>query len=170
MNLTFPEEYSKSSSDDEIDTGLSGRSYECIFCKRGFSTAQALGGHMNIHRKDKARNKPTFPLSTSSEIPLSQYYPFSPVGNNNTNYYSSTSTIPEGADHAITNNHHHQVYFPATASHVLQYNEVLCVEKQQDHWRQQRNLSYPFCVVGKIKDKFEDKDGLDLELRLGRHP
>ncbi|XP_073284610.1 uncharacterized protein [Primulina huaijiensis] len=36
------------------------RFYECLFCKRGFDTAQALGGHMNIHRKDTARrNKPT---------------------------------------------------------------------------------------------------------------
>ncbi|KAI4322111.1 hypothetical protein L6164_021831 [Bauhinia variegata] len=34
-----------------------GRSYECTFCKRGFSNAQALGGHMNIHRKDKAKLK-----------------------------------------------------------------------------------------------------------------
>ncbi|XP_009596834.2 zinc finger protein 11-like [Nicotiana tomentosiformis] len=29
--------------------------YRCSFCKRGFSNAQALGGHMNIHRKDRAR-------------------------------------------------------------------------------------------------------------------
>ncbi|XP_040381604.1 zinc finger protein STAMENLESS 1-like [Oryza brachyantha] len=27
--------------------------YECTFCKRGFTNAQALGGHMNIHRKDR---------------------------------------------------------------------------------------------------------------------
>ncbi|CAI9778754.1 unnamed protein product [Fraxinus pennsylvanica] len=32
-------------------------SYECIFCKKSFSSAQALGGHMNIHRKDKAKLK-----------------------------------------------------------------------------------------------------------------
>lgn len=32
-----------------------GRFYECNFCKRGFTNAQALGGHMNIHRKDKDR-------------------------------------------------------------------------------------------------------------------
>ncbi|KAK1426991.1 hypothetical protein QVD17_15673 [Tagetes erecta] len=30
-------------------------SYTCTFCKRGFSNAQALGGHMNVHRKDRAR-------------------------------------------------------------------------------------------------------------------
>ncbi|XP_012850154.1 PREDICTED: transcriptional regulator TAC1-like [Erythranthe guttata] len=29
--------------------------YRCSFCKRGFSNAQALGGHMNIHRRDRAK-------------------------------------------------------------------------------------------------------------------
>ncbi|KAM0867537.1 hypothetical protein ACQ4PT_041924 [Festuca glaucescens] len=29
--------------------------YNCTFCRRGFPTAQALGGHMNIHRKDRGR-------------------------------------------------------------------------------------------------------------------
>ncbi|CAM0949000.1 unnamed protein product [Alopecurus aequalis] len=27
--------------------------HECSFCKRGFTNAQALGGHMNIHRKER---------------------------------------------------------------------------------------------------------------------
>ncbi|KAL6871446.1 hypothetical protein ACP4OV_014275 [Aristida adscensionis] len=31
--------------------------YECSFCKRGFTNAQALGGHMNIHRKDRGGGK-----------------------------------------------------------------------------------------------------------------
>ncbi|KAI3678272.1 hypothetical protein L6452_37559 [Arctium lappa] len=49
-------------SDDAIDTvqernTTTGRSYECTFCKRGFTNAQALGGHMNIHRKHKAKLK-----------------------------------------------------------------------------------------------------------------
>ncbi|KAL0920501.1 hypothetical protein M5K25_009641 [Dendrobium thyrsiflorum] len=39
---------------DDDNTGIH-RSYLCIFCKRGFCTAQALGGHMNIHRKDRAK-------------------------------------------------------------------------------------------------------------------
>ncbi|CAF2091634.1 unnamed protein product [Brassica rapa] len=34
------------------------RMYECTFCKRGFTNAQALGGHMNIHRRDRL-NKAT---------------------------------------------------------------------------------------------------------------
>ncbi|GAB4830501.1 hypothetical protein Ancab_020212 [Ancistrocladus abbreviatus] len=32
------------------------RSYDCVFCRQGFTSAQALGGHMNIHRKDRANN------------------------------------------------------------------------------------------------------------------
>lgn len=31
------------------------RSYFCSFCKREFKSAQALGGHMNVHRRDRAR-------------------------------------------------------------------------------------------------------------------
>ncbi|KAH6769899.1 hypothetical protein C2S52_014702 [Perilla frutescens var. hirtella] len=31
------------------------RSYICSFCRREFRSAQALGGHMNVHRRDRAR-------------------------------------------------------------------------------------------------------------------
>lgn len=31
------------------------RSYPCSFCRREFRSAQALGGHMNVHRRDRAR-------------------------------------------------------------------------------------------------------------------
>ncbi|XP_024994821.1 transcriptional regulator SUPERMAN-like [Cynara cardunculus var. scolymus] len=31
------------------------RSYTCTFCRREFQSAQALGGHMNVHRRDRAR-------------------------------------------------------------------------------------------------------------------
>ncbi|XP_076959090.1 zinc finger protein 11-like [Bidens hawaiensis] len=33
------------------------RAYTCTFCKRQFRSAQALGGHMNVHRRDRARLK-----------------------------------------------------------------------------------------------------------------
>ncbi|XP_062073279.1 transcriptional regulator SUPERMAN-like [Humulus lupulus] len=31
------------------------KSYTCSFCKRQFKSAQALGGHMNVHRRERAR-------------------------------------------------------------------------------------------------------------------
>ncbi|CAA0836374.1 Probable transcriptional regulator RABBIT EARS [Striga hermonthica] len=50
------------------------RSYSCTFCHREFRSAQALGGHMNVHRRDRARLKqqpdpPVFPNPNCPEIP-----------------------------------------------------------------------------------------------------
>ncbi|EEF42428.1 transcriptional regulator SUPERMAN [Ricinus communis] len=39
------------------------RSYTCTFCRREFRSAQALGGHMNVHRRDRARLHQTPPGS-----------------------------------------------------------------------------------------------------------
>jgi hypothetical protein len=36
-------------------TSWPARNYTCSFCKREFRSAQALGGHMNVHRRDRAR-------------------------------------------------------------------------------------------------------------------
>ncbi|PRQ34216.1 putative transcription factor C2H2 family [Rosa chinensis] len=48
----------ENSGDQQVTSQVAAaKSYECTFCKRGFSNAQALGGHMNIHRKDKAKLK-----------------------------------------------------------------------------------------------------------------
>uniref|UniRef100_A0A7N0UXP7 C2H2-type domain-containing protein n=1 Tax=Kalanchoe fedtschenkoi TaxID=63787 RepID=A0A7N0UXP7_KALFE len=58
------------------DLGI-GRSYECVFCKRGFTTAQALGGHMNIHRKDRAKPRLNHPSSSSLNHELSNNLGFS---------------------------------------------------------------------------------------------
>ncbi|CAH1438594.1 unnamed protein product [Lactuca virosa] len=44
------------------------RSYSCSFCKREFRSAQALGGHMNVHRKERAKLKHTVNLTSSATI------------------------------------------------------------------------------------------------------
>lgn len=41
------------------------RSYTCTFCRREFRSAQALGGHMNVHRRDRARLHQTQPPTSS---------------------------------------------------------------------------------------------------------
>ncbi|KAL8039344.1 hypothetical protein ABFS82_10G029000 [Erythranthe guttata] len=43
------------SSGGETTNNITTTSYSCSFCRRGFSNAQALGGHMNIHRRDRAK-------------------------------------------------------------------------------------------------------------------
>lgn len=40
------------------------RSYTCTFCNREFRSAQALGGHMNVHRRDRARLRESPPWET----------------------------------------------------------------------------------------------------------
>ncbi|XP_010262486.1 PREDICTED: transcriptional regulator SUPERMAN-like [Nelumbo nucifera] len=47
------------------------RSYTCSFCKREFKSAQALGGHMNVHRRDRARMRQSPPW----EVQCSQNKP-----------------------------------------------------------------------------------------------
>lgn len=42
------------------------RSYTCSFCKREFRSAQALGGHMNVHRRDRARLRSVQSPTTTS--------------------------------------------------------------------------------------------------------
>ncbi|XVF76667.1 hypothetical protein PTKIN_Ptkin13bG0285200 [Pterospermum kingtungense] len=43
------------------------KSYTCSFCRKGFANAQALGGHMNIHRKDRAKLRES---SEENTVPL----------------------------------------------------------------------------------------------------
>ena len=44
------------------------RSYSCSFCRREFKSAQALGGHMNIHRRDRAKLKQSLSLHNKTDL------------------------------------------------------------------------------------------------------
>ncbi|XP_042498836.1 transcriptional regulator SUPERMAN-like [Macadamia integrifolia] len=60
------------------------RSYTCSFCKREFRSAQALGGHMNVHRRDRARLRQSPPWDGEGSE-------FNPNPNPNPNCTSSSS-------------------------------------------------------------------------------
>ncbi|CAL1379022.1 unnamed protein product [Linum trigynum] len=47
------------------------RSYSCSFCGREFRSAQALGGHMNVHRRDRAMLKHSPSPTTATHPPSS---------------------------------------------------------------------------------------------------
>ncbi|XP_075491293.1 zinc finger protein 10-like [Primulina tabacum] len=49
------------------------RSYSCSFCRREFRSAQALGGHMNVHRRERARLKQSPTISSSTDRVAANY-------------------------------------------------------------------------------------------------
>ncbi|XP_027069185.1 zinc finger protein 10-like [Coffea arabica] len=59
---SYGESWEEQAFAEDAAGGLGGctwppRSYTCSFCRREFKSAQALGGHMNVHRRDRARLK-----------------------------------------------------------------------------------------------------------------
>ncbi|XP_061370792.1 transcriptional regulator SUPERMAN-like [Gastrolobium bilobum] len=59
------------------------RSYTCSFCRKEFKSAQALGGHMNVHRRDRARLRQSPPTDQGQD----------PLLNLNLNPNCSTSSL-----------------------------------------------------------------------------
>ncbi|MFS8012809.1 putative transcription factor C2H2 family [Helianthus anomalus] len=61
------------------------RSYSCSFCTKEFRSAQALGGHMNVHRREKAKLKQTAPQSENHNdqktlcTPAALFFPSKPA-------------------------------------------------------------------------------------------
>lgn len=78
------------------------RSYSCSFCRREFRSAQALGGHMNVHRRDRARLKQTLISSPNTDDILDVHNSTSPASNivNVASTFSaSSSTRVSALDH-----------------------------------------------------------------------
>ncbi|KAG6785823.1 hypothetical protein D5086_004383 [Populus alba] len=169
----------------EHSTGISWpkRNYTCSFCKREFSSAQALGGHMNVHRRDRARLKqlPSWffdcPKPTSMSNPKPLPYPS-----------SKFSPYP---DHT----HDHSLLSPFLASFSSpSYPEKKSIVECSRSINSTRKISDTRAVVGvgELKKNFvqdgdqlkvsrtsgiisldlemrceDPKEVLDLELRLG---
>ncbi|XWS46938.1 hypothetical protein CRYUN_Cryun14cG0111100 [Craigia yunnanensis] len=184
MEAKYQLEDSKSSSEEtdrseqSNDDMGTGRSYECVFCKRGFTTAQALGGHMNIHRKDRAKSRPSSVPIVSGKVDDENYaslrsYSYPPIQS----YQPHYSIAPEV--HVS-----YQTFFPASGwgfrpPHT--HHDELFVDNShnlnpfgEEDWPRSLGLQIGPSHVddheNKKRDGSSQEDELDLELRLGHDP
>ncbi|KAI3967474.1 hypothetical protein MKX01_012284 [Papaver californicum] len=86
------------------------RPYTCSFCKREFRSAQALGGHMNVHRRDRARLNQSIPWDINQY--QQQHANF--ISPNNPNFRPSSSTTA-----TFTNHHFPPAAYPPTIAYSL---------------------------------------------------
>ena len=125
------------------------RSYPCSFCKREFRSAQALGGHMNVHRRDRARLRQCYSAYHPSPLPNPSptTHHRSPAPLPNLNFYPPPHCNAEPVIYS---------FFSATVSATTPATKAAFeVDLELEIG--------PVCSGG---DPAEE-DGLDLELRLG---
>ncbi|CAN1841137.1 Transcriptional regulator TAC1 [Linum perenne] len=137
------------------------RSYECSFCKRGFTNAQALGGHMNIHRRD--RQKPVVKSDTAATAFAVNY----------------DSYVPSAWD---AQSHFYFQQLNMVPPSLPVYNGVQFVNNDEVVWGANLSLRVGDTGSGHGGDEEvskrmwrgggdDDYDvDMDLELRLGTHP
>ncbi|OAY79787.1 Transcriptional regulator TAC1 [Ananas comosus] len=170
---------------DESATAAAPRSsyYECVFCKRGFSNAQALGGHMNIHRKDRAKTSSSSSRPSNSKDYYSESYsyynayaaphhhrllpelypplPAAPEPSSNFAVYFPMASGPR--DHHHHHHHHHDVSGSScTSTSGAHRPQELSLFGEELH------LSLSMHGRDGLMEKREvEERELDLELRLG---
>ncbi|CBI23578.3 unnamed protein product, partial [Vitis vinifera] len=151
------------------------RSYTCSFCKREFRSAQALGGHMNVHRRDRARLRqspprdgqypilnlnlnpnPNFSTSPSSSSPPTRLPPFTRTLPSLVSSPLSSLSSPSSASPSD------QMKTTQSSFGVGEYHGFT----QEDEYKVLKKAEFVRLdlEIGLLSDLKED---LDLELRLG---
>ncbi|XP_030464235.1 transcriptional regulator TAC1-like [Syzygium oleosum] len=147
------------------------RSYECIFCKRGFSNAQALGGHMNIHRKDKAKLKQSSTTSSYSASSTVRPLPQTPYLDAKFTGSSDTSKVSwpwilrqEGVEESNKKDDYSHV---GGVRQLPLFSEIPSSTKDHD---QEQNIQTSKKGKPISDSSSRSTSELDLELRLGPEP
>ncbi|KAE8686997.1 putative transcriptional regulator RABBIT EARS [Hibiscus syriacus] len=157
------------------------RSYICSFCGRKFTSAQALGGHMNVHRRDRARLKQS--ASSQYEVLHHDHNP-NPNSNHGTSVFpfsdlwnerEKSPGIPESGcsleeDYVRTN--------LSACLNLIVKQEIGCKRKRSDDTpilplfsnlnSIERHQLQPVGISDQLSPS--SVDDIDLELRLGDRP
>ncbi|GAA0171621.1 hypothetical protein Leryth_026235 [Lithospermum erythrorhizon] len=168
------------------------RSYTCSFCKREFRSAQALGGHMNVHRRDRARLRQYSPppkehghcttlpnlnaepsddtnpnlVSSSSSTSLTMFPPF--TSTLTSSFSPSCFTTPTelktwGKNNGDVCNINHLELSKKKVTKTLFIDECFGLQKGFSVANEGQIVTLDL-EIGLVSDK---KEELDLELRLG---
>ncbi|EPS65508.1 hypothetical protein M569_09274, partial [Genlisea aurea] len=132
------------------------RSYCCSFCKREFRSAQALGGHMNVHRRDRARLRLS-PVRDGAQFSLihSKLDPSNTAFNTNPNSNSSPRVFFNPISIGV----------PTEVHQIDDETKIGGFQKEKvGEGKQGDQLVRLELEIGLIG---EAKEELDLELRLG---
>lgn len=155
------------------------RSYSCSFCRREFKSAQALGGHMNVHRRDRARLKNSLNKSTNHKCPSDHSIPStnvvvvasSPTLLNTRVTAALSITTKENSSSSFVHINQEDDFVETNLSVGLKPNNwcdeaISCKRTKTSDPVSKSTL--PFFISS---NKFSlQKENLDLELRLGDPP
>jgi len=168
-----PQNQGDDDHDHEGSSSIGGgsKSYDCVFCQRGFTTAQALGGHMNIHRKDRSLSTPKLPISpnpptnyklpttiSSKQVGLEEEEEDYNIDDHQVNYAPNTrlfsSSPPKG-----------YFGFPHSLDGPLRFGG-------QSNWFGSGSQGDHLSSGKRVRNHHhgQEEEELDLELRLGHYP
>lgn len=155
-------------SDDQSGSSQT-RSYTCTFCKRGFSNAQALGGHMNIHRRDRARIRQ---FSEENQLSNSDTLKTTPIDPTNFALEENTSSLQlellSEQNSGITKNSYNS--FNSREDEQAIHRGKVAVDHHQEIQKLPLFVEEPTTNDNNYKCEEKRPEKLDLELRLGPDP
>nr|GLL43604.1 transcriptional regulator SUPERMAN-like [Ipomoea trifida] len=154
------------------------RSYTCSFCRREFRSAQALGGHMNVHRRDRARLRQSPPREGqfSSLLNLNLADPSAINPNPNPSCYTSTiSSPPSSPPRKPLPGFVPTLPFASSSGEMGKWTKIegipvmknMVVKGFKNGFEVHQNPAASFSDEAKLELKIGFKEDLDLELRLG---
>ncbi|KAI3773026.1 hypothetical protein L6452_04223 [Arctium lappa] len=149
------------------------RNFMCNFCNKEYKSAQALGGHMNVHRRDRARLRLSSPPNSLDPNPNPNYYSPSSSPIRYLPYKAYHSSLHSSTTNYAVQDHDDQEPYSSSARDFLgRMRKNVTMEDGDDQeeineirvWKKGEIFNTEIMEMGLLKD---GKD-LDLELRLGR--